>query len=141
MTGIVSGLALGAVVAVAPLSPASAITGESGKLNLYQNQSYSGHTEARISYDNDFGNDECDGCDPGWGGDFEDDATSYVNKTGYWWVLAEHDNQGGQWVCVRPNSHDGDLSNNTTIDDEISSVERKGTSRPSGCDAVIGYAN
>ncbi len=131
------GLTMGVLV-----SPAHADgwdDGPAGQLTLWQNDGYEGQAESRHNFDNDFGNDECSGCDFGPGGDFEDDASSVANRTLDWWVLAEDDDQGGTKICIRPTSHDGDLG--AQLEDEISSVERRGRTRPATCDAVIGTPN
>lgn len=122
---------------------ANAEPGPSGQLTMWQNDSYEGQQESRLSTDSNLHNDSCAGCDPGFGGDFGDDMSSYVNKTGNWWVFYVDTNYEGFRFCVRPNSHDADLGNNgfSNLEDEISSVDKKGTSIPSGCDGVIGIAN
>lgn len=143
----VSALAVGSLM-VATTPPAAAVDGVAGKLNMWQNDSYEGQTEARESYDSDLHNDSCSGCDPGPGGNFGDDMSSYTNKSGYWWYLYVDDNYDGKTYCARPRSHDADLGNNgySDLEDEISSVKRGpagsfGSSSPGSCDVTIGIQN
>jgi len=133
------------LVALAP--PASAWEGTSGKFNMWQHDGYEGHSLSRYSYDTDLHNDSCSDCDPGWGGNFGDDMSSFVNKTRYWWVIYVAARYGdGTKFCVRPRSHDGDLGNNgfSNLEDEISSVKR--TNRTGSDPGIIachriGHAN
>lgn len=140
MTTIAASLAfVGLQIPVA----AHAEPGPAGQLTMWQNDSYEGQQESRSSYDSNLHNDSCAGCDPGPGGNFGDDMSSYVNKTGDWWVFYVDTNYEGFRFCVRPNSHDANLGNNgfSNLEDEISSVDRKGAGQPGGCDGVIGVAN
>lgn len=108
-------------------SPASA-TGYSGKLNMWQHDAYKGQLEARTGDDVNLHNDSCPGCDPGPGGNFGDDMSSYVNNTDRWWFFytdrSDASGSGDQLYCVRPRSKDGNLGNNgwSNLEDEISSV-------------------
>lgn len=117
--------------------------GPTGQLTLCADDNYEGHQESRSSYDDDFGNDSCAGCDIGPGGNFEDDASSVVNRTGDWWVLFEDDDQNGAQRCLKPRSHDGDLGSGGQLEDKVSSVKRYTTSRPSFCsdEEVFGVDN
>lgn len=60
------------------------------------------------------------------------------NYSNRWWKLYEHRSYGGYTLCLRPYGRDNNLGNNTPVEDDISSVKKLGTSRPSGCDKVIG---
>ena len=96
------------LVALAP--PASTWEGTAGKFNMWQHDGYQGHSLSRYSYDTDLHNDPCSDCDPGPGGNFGDDMSSFVNKTRYWWMIYVDTRYGdGTRFCVRPRSHDGDL--------------------------------
>jgi hypothetical protein len=123
-----------AATGIALAAPAQAsnsqFPGEANRLNMYEDDSYSGHFEARASYDTDFHNDS-----------FNDQLSSFVNKTDNWWILYENINYGGYRVCVRPHSHDANIGNDTTKEDDISSVKMFGTTKPSGCDDTTGTAN
>jgi len=134
-------LAVGVVVLGLTAPGASSAPGSSGYLTMWQHDSYEGQQEARKSYDDDLHNDSCSGCDPGPGGNFGDDMSSFDNNTGYWWTFRV-DRKGGQTVdddtfCVRPHSRDADLGNNgvANLEDEISRVRRYGRTKPNipGC--------
>lgn len=101
--------------------------GPTGQLTLWADDNYEGHQESRSSYDDDF----------------EDDASSVVNRTGDWWVLFEDDDQNGAQRCLKPRSHDGDLGSGGQLEDKVSSVKRYTTSRPSFCsdEEVFGVDN
>lgn len=106
----------------------SSYPGTRGRLNMWQHDSYEGQNESRKEYDKSLHNDSCSGCDPGPGGNFGDDMSSFVNKTGKYWVIYEHSGWQvyGDFWCIRPHSHDADLGNNgfTNLEDEISSLIR-----------------
>lgn len=128
--------------------------GDGGKLNMWQNDAYQGQHESRSSYDDNLHNDACSGCDPGPGGTFGDDMSSYVNNTDYWWAFYEDKYREGTKFCVRPRSKDGNLGNNGywNLEDHISSA-RKGSKgkfsdrwptdsygfQNEPCDAIIGH--
>jgi hypothetical protein len=97
---------------------------------MYEDDSYGGHFEARESFDADFHNDS-----------FNDQLSSFVNKTADWWILYENTQYGGYRLCVKPHSHDANIGNDTTKEDDTSSVKRFGTSKPAGCDDTTGTAN
>jgi len=138
MPRIICRAALIGIVAVGSIATGSQTTfahdahykGDAGKLNMWEDDSYSGQHESRYGYDSDFNNDS-----------FNDELSSYINKTDNWWKLYEHNNYGGGNICVRPHSHDNNIGNNTTLEDDISSVDEKGPDRPLGCDVVIGEPN
>ena len=117
-------------------SAASDYPGVSGRLNLWEHDGYDGCYEGRETIDTDFGNDSCHAP-----ASFNDRVSSVVNKTARWWVMYEDRGSSGARVCVRPRSHDGNIGNDTDYEDDISSVERKGTSKPAGCDDVTGSSN
>jgi hypothetical protein len=130
----VTAVAAASLLATAPSADAAGLPGTSGKLTLWQNDGYQGQALSRYEYDSNLHNDACSGCDPGPGGNFGDDESSFVNKSKYWWVLYV-DTQYGRYIggghstelfCVRPNSHDADLGNNglANLEDEISSMKR-----------------
>lgn len=106
------------------------------RMNVYENDGYKGCVEVRKEYDSDFGNDYCHAP-----ASFNDRLSSFVNKTGDWWVLYEDTGAGGARLCVRPHSHDGNIGNDTSYEDDISSMQRKGTSKPSGCNDTTGTSN
>lgn len=139
MLGAGAAAAVLTLMSVTPAHAGSWTDGPTEMLTLWQNDSYEGQAESRSSYDNDFGNDSCSGCDIGPGGNFEDDASSVVNRTAYYWGLYEHDNQGGKLVCIKPRSHDANLG--ADLEDEISSVKKLTKTEPSQCTTTIGAAN
>jgi hypothetical protein len=106
----------------------SSYPGTRGRLTMWQHDGYEGQSESRKEYDKSLHNDSCSGCDPGPGGNFGDDMSSFVNKTGKYWVVFEA--SGWQtyddFWCIRPHSHDADLGNDdfTNLEDEISSLIR-----------------
>lgn len=130
---VACGLFAACAVAITP-APANAsdaqFPGTSGQLNMWEDDNYNGHCEGRSSYDTNFSNDS-----------FNDQLSSFVNKTGNWWVLCVDDNYGGDSVCVRPHSHDGNIGNDTTYEDDITSVREFGTAKPGGCEDTTGTAN
>ncbi len=118
--------------------------GETG-LKFCLNDNYSGFCDTRQGYDTNFGNDHwCYyngyySCTDYWRWGNVDDAISSVrNYSNRWWKLYEHRSYGGYTLCLRPYGRDNNLGNNTPVEDDISSVKKLGTSRPSGCDKVIG---
>jgi hypothetical protein len=131
------GLLLAAtLVAVAPTSPASAVAGNAGYLNLWQDHGYGGHLEYRKSYDKNFGNDEC--C--GFLRTFDDRASSMTNRTGNYWFVHRDSNMQGPYFCIRPYSKIYNLAD-YGWGDRISSVLRAsnwGSSRPPACTTVYG---
>lgn len=144
---LVATLALAAsIVGIAVTSPAAHAADPTLKLCVDDN--YKGYCLYRVSYDTNFKND-CfrwyDGshnwgkrdCGFGWPS-FNDKASSVDNNTKYWWKLFEDTKYGGFVLCLRPWGYDGNLGNNTDYEDDISSVKRYSTSRPGGCDQVIG---
>jgi len=93
----------------------------------------------REKYDSNFHND--DDCDLSCGVydiDFGDDMSSYDNNSRYWWKLYHDKNYRGYTLCVRPWGYDRNMGDSTNSEDDISSAKRFGTSRPSGCDKVVG---
>ena len=153
--GITTVAAAAAVLAVA--TPATAMksdaaagtTGPDNRFVMWQHDSYQGQEEARVHYDSNLHNDKCSGCDPGPGGNFGDDMSSFVNNTDVWWGIyldqSSHSTEDNDVWCVRPNSHDADLGNNgfSNLEDEVSSV-RNLDGLPLRCSASghkIGYAN
>jgi hypothetical protein len=102
--------------------------GTTGQLNMWQHDGYEGQHEGRTEYDKNLHNDSCSGCDTGPGGNFGDDMSSFVNKTGKYWVIFEDSGWQtyGDFWCIRPYSHDADLGNNgfSNLEDEISSLIR-----------------
>lgn len=124
--------------ATAMKSDVSARTeGPDGKFVMWQNDKFEGQEESRYKYDSNLHNDSCSGCDPGPGGNFGDDMSSFVNNTPYWWAIRKDQQSASTsdddvW-CVKPYSNDKDLGNNgfSDLEDEISSVYRHGTSKPS----------
>lgn len=152
LVGAVLVAASSVVVLTAPAQ--AAYPGYSGQLNMWQHDGYKGQMESRVNYDSNLGNDSCPGCDPGPGGNFNDDMSSFVNKTKYWWIIyvdtGMHATSSAHFnfFCVRPNSHDADLGNNgfSYLEDEISSVKRlsaTGSTRPYPCPSshLLGYRN
>jgi hypothetical protein len=120
------------VIAQSAPADAASYPGTAGKLTLWQNDGYQGQQLSRSDYDDNLHNDACSGCDPGPGGNFGDDASSFVNKSKYWWyvyVNKQEGNSGGTSYCVRPYSHDADLGNNgyEELEDEISAMRRSST--------------
>ena len=112
-----------------------------GKLTLFQHDSYEGHFESRISIDTTFLNDLCN-CDYNLGdaGNFSDDASSLRNRTDDWWILFEDSSLSGPRLCVAPRANDANIGGGddpTDFEDEISSVERRGHTKPSGCADTI----
>ena len=145
---------------VAMTTPATAMqsdssartTGPSGKFVMYQNDNFEGQEESRYKYDDNLHNDSCSGCDPGPGGNFGDDMSSFVNNTKYWWAIYKDQRTASTgsddvW-CVKPFSNDKDLGNNgfSDLEDEISSIRRKDTTQPriprcGDKGHIIGHAN
>lgn len=130
--GAAAALLGGAVLATAPAAMASdaQFPGSAGKLTMWEDDSYKGHVESRASYDTNFSNDA-----------FDDQLSSFVNKTGNWWILYEDNTYGGAKVCVKPHSHDANIGGDTKYEDDISSVKMFGTSKPSGCTDTTGTTN
>jgi hypothetical protein len=132
--GVIAGASalLGATLLAAgpAMASDSQFPGTAGQLTMWEDDSYSGHVESRASYDADFHNDS-----------FNDQLSSFVNKTADWWILYEDTQYGGFKLCVRPHSHDANIGNDTTKEDDTSSVKRFGTTKPSGCGDTTGSAN
>lgn len=147
--GIVTALAMGAILV--PATPATAVEGDRGRFNMWQHDSYEGQVEVRRHHDKDLHNDSCSGCDPGPGGNFGDDMSSFVNRSRYWVLISTNAGFNGDTFCVRPFSHDADLGNNgfSDLEDEISSIDvlaAEGSSAPTAScsrddDLVLGHAN
>lgn len=134
-------LVLVAALAVAPVLVQAAPAQAAGSMTLWVDDNYQNQSETRASYDSTFDNDPCGINDCGLydiGGAFSDDASSYKNSSGDWWKLYKDNNYTGYAVCVRPYGFDADLGDSTQVEDEINSIKRFGTSRPGGCDAVVG---
>ena len=108
-----------------------------------------GYCLTRSSYDSDFNNDtycwdwrnerwhtgQCHWADTS---DFEDKISSFDNDTDNWWKFYEDRKYGGYVLCIRPRGYDADIGNNTSMEDDISSIKKFGTSKPGGCDKTIG---
>lgn len=104
-----------------------------GRLNLYEDDNYDGQHESRNEYDSDFGND-----------DFGDEMSSFVNKTGRWWILYKDAHYIDRKLCIRPRSHDANIGNAESggwLEDEISSASRRGRNEPTYCDFIMGHPN
>lgn len=134
----------GSVVALG--APAQA----TGTLKFCVNDNYGRYCETRVTYDSDLKND-CYEWLPGETAkdakcqfltynihSLNDKISSVKNSGRYWWKLYEDVHYGGYVLCLRPHGYDKDLGNNTPVEDDISSLKRQGTKRPSGCDQVIG---
>ncbi|UUW87728.1 peptidase inhibitor family I36 protein [Pimelobacter simplex] len=137
------GATLGAVPqasAVPVTSAAAAAPGTAGYLNMWVDDNYETCAWSRLNYDSNFGNDWC-GAGTMHALRLDDKLSSFVNKTSDWWVLYEDKDYGGARVCVRPNSHDANIGNDTSYEDDISSVERRGTTKPANCTDTTGTAN
>ena len=131
-------VALGASFVAA--SPAqAALPGVSGRLTMWANDNYKFCQQSRVSYDSNFRNDYCVLAGEPYG--FDDELSSFVNKTSSWWILFEDRDQSGARICVRPNSHDNNIGNDTGYEDDISSVEKHGSSQPANCRDVTGDRN
>lgn len=143
---VVAAVASGTTVVAA--GSADAITAP--HLKFCASDNYGRYCETRSSYDSNLKND----CyywlpgDPAVDADcglptfdvhsLNDAISSLKNNSGYWWKTFHNTNYGGYTLCIRPWGYDTDLGNNTPEEDDISSLKRMGTSRPSGCDKVIG---
>ena len=103
----------------------ASVPGTSGKLNLWDDDDFTDTHESRYEYDSDFRND-----------DFNDKASSIINRTSRYWMLYEHRDYGGFRACIRPYSYVRELGNveftyqgyTYNWNDRISSVRRKTTS-------------
>jgi peptidase inhibitor family I36 len=115
--------------------PAQA-TGTSGKMNLYKDDNYSGCHLVVTSYVRSLGDSSC-----GTFTAFNDSLSSFANNTPNWWIFYLDINYSGTRLCVRPNSHDNNIGNDTAYEDDISSVEKVGSTQPTGCADVTGTAN
>ena len=116
-------------------SPAQAA--HEGKIKVCTEDYYKGSCTTRSSYDTNLGNDyvTCGWC---LNQTFSDSISSVDNDTDNWWKLFEDKNYRGYALCLRPRGYDNNLGNNTSMEDEISSLKKYGKTRPSGCDKVIG---
>lgn len=56
--------------------------------------------------------------------DFNDKASSYVNKTGRWWVLYDDTKYRDRGLCLKPHSHHPDLGR-VGFNDKTSSVQKR----------------
>lgn len=102
--------------------------GYKGFLNMWEDDNYDGHHEWRKNYDNDFHNDS-----------FNDQLSSVSNRTPYYWELSEDTKNRGANICIRPWSRDNNIGNNTNLEDDISSVVKRGKKAPNDCETIIGY--
>ena len=117
----------------------SSYPGTAARLNLWVDDNYTTCATERASYDANFANDRCGSGPTSY--NLNDKFSSFVNKTADWWVLYENTNYGGGRLCVRPHSHDNNIGNDTAYEDDISSAEKRGTTKPTGCSDTTGTAN
>jgi hypothetical protein len=116
--------------------------GEGGKLNLWDDTGYQDTRLARSDHDANLGDNG-----------FNDKASSYVNKTDYYWGVYEDDTYGGRVACIRPRSHSSNLKDyklDPSCDglfcaswgDRISSIRKEGQNGCFNSNArVIGISN
>ncbi|WP_217183885.1 peptidase inhibitor family I36 protein [Streptomyces sp. AC495_CC817] len=116
-------------------SPAQAA--HEGLIKVCTQDYYKGSCTTRADHDKNLGNDyvSCGWC---LNQTFSDSISSVDNDTDNWWKLFEDKEYRGYALCLRPRGYDNNLGNNTPMEDEISSMKKLGTTRPSGCDKVIG---
>jgi len=115
----------------------AALPGQAFRMTLFEDTGYGGSHVTRELYDRDLRND-----------DFNDKASSVVNKTGHYWLLFSDRDYGGGALCIRPYSHVYDLHNyfwdahRHWWNDTISSMQRR-TEHVSSCEGwqVAGHAN
>lgn len=112
-----------------------------GKMTLFENDSYGGFFLSRINVDTTFRNDFCN-CDlfVEDAGNFSDDASSLRNRTDDWWILYEDSQLSGPRLCVAPRANDANIGGGddpTDFEDEISSMERSGPTKPNNCADTI----
>jgi hypothetical protein len=139
---ILAGSAIVVGLVLTAATPAqAAMPGQAGRLSIWENDNYEGCGTSRVDHDSNMHYD--DNCGENGIGryDLNDRLSSFVNRTGSWWILYEDKNYNGKKICVRPNSHDNNIGNDTGYEDDISSFEKIGTSKPIGCDDVTGTAN
>lgn len=131
-------------------TPSAAASGAK-VIKVCDRDNYKEYCQTRSSYDSNFNNDkfcyhlsngaptrDVSSCPPAIRTDFEDKISSFKNYTPYWWKMYEDRDYKGYTLCVRPQGYDADLGNNTSMEDDISSIKKFGTSKPSGCDKTVG---
>ncbi|WP_205472914.1 peptidase inhibitor family I36 protein [Nocardioides sp. SYSU D00038] len=100
--------------AVAPAAAkASAPPGTAGYLTLWDDNTYRDRSYRNNQSDSTLHNN-----------DFNDKTSSFVNKTGRWWVLYDDTGYRDRGICLRPRSHYPDL-NKVGFNDKTSSVQRR----------------
>lgn len=87
--------------------------GRKGYLTLWDDNTYSDTRYRARRSDTSLHNNE-----------FNDKASSYVNKTGRWWVLYDDTGFRDRGLCLRPWSHHPDLGR-VGFNDKTSSVQRR----------------
>ncbi|GGD12517.1 peptidase inhibitor family I36 protein [Nocardioides daphniae] len=132
-----SGMLMASVLVMLVGAVPAQAAGPSNRLYICASDNYTPTCLERASYDSDFHNDPCDLSCGIYDTTFGDDASSVSNNTGDWWKLFKDKDYKGHTVCLRPWGYSMDLTD-SALEDEISSTKRMGTSRPSGCDKVIG---
>lgn len=92
---------------------ASSPPGKAGYLTLWDDSYWSDRTYRNNQSDSSLHNN-----------DFNDKASSYVNKTDRWWVLYDDTGYRDRGICLRPRSHYHDLGR-VGFNDKTSSVQRR----------------
>ncbi|SDZ46548.1 hypothetical protein SAMN05421504_12010 [Amycolatopsis xylanica] len=121
MNKVKSGLMMAVCVAGAlgvslPGTAGAVPPGNSGRITFWDDN---GYRDRSIDFAPGEGSEDLD--DLG----FEDKASSFVNKTAYYWIIASNKNQGGTKLCVRPNSHLANLDD-VSFGDKMSSLRSAG---------------
>lgn len=105
--------------------------GEKYHMNLWDDNGFDDRRVSRETHDSTFKNDN-----------FNDKASSLVNKTSSYWAIYEDTGYEGYFACVRPHSHVTNLKDHDALigtwGDRISSMERINVNR---CGSFIGDKN